>query len=81
VDIIHISDAKGHIAGLKETEHLPLGIGEIDFRGLFEEILRSKFHRPIVLETQETEINNAVNMAAGRKYLEMILADIHKRLR
>ena len=73
VDIIHLSDAKGSIASMR-TESLPLGEGEIDFKKLLEEILRVEFNGPIVLETNETDINNAVNMIAGRRYISEILA-------
>ena len=73
VDIIHLSDAKGSIAGPKGIEHLPLGEGEIDFKKLLEEIRRVGFNGPIVLETNETDMNNAVNMVAGRKYLSEML--------
>ncbi|HEY4675318.1 MAG TPA: sugar phosphate isomerase/epimerase family protein [Candidatus Bathyarchaeia archaeon] len=78
VEIVHVSDAKGYVAGLKETEHLPLGMGEIDFEGLFKEICASDFDGPIVLETQELDINNAINMAEGRRCIESILAKIVK---
>lgn len=73
VDIIHLSDAKGSIAGPKGIEHLPLGEGEIDFEGLFEEIYKTNFSVPLVLETYEADVNNAVNMVAGRKYLNEML--------
>jgi sugar phosphate isomerase/epimerase len=72
VDIIHLSDAKGSIASMR-TESLPLGEGEIDFKKLLEEILKVGFNGPIVLETNETDINNAINMIAGRRYLSEIL--------
>jgi sugar phosphate isomerase/epimerase len=75
VHIIHLSDAKGNIAELK-TEHLPLGEGEIDFVKLFREIVKARFDGPIVLETQEIDVHNALNMVAGRKYLNEILGKI-----
>jgi sugar phosphate isomerase/epimerase len=75
VHIVHLSDARGSIAELK-TEHLPLGEGEIDFVKLFREIVKAKFDGPIVLETQEIDVNNAVNMVASRKYLNEILRKI-----
>jgi sugar phosphate isomerase/epimerase len=74
VDIIHLSDVKGSIASMR-TESLPLGEGEIDFKKLLEEILRVGFNGPIVLETNETDMNNAVNMVAGRKYLSEMLGE------
>jgi len=78
VSIIHFSDARGSIAGLKESEHLPLQRGEIDFKALIEVVLECKFDGPIVLETQEEDIDNARNMAKGRKYLEALINSILK---
>jgi sugar phosphate isomerase/epimerase len=71
-DIIHLSDAKGNTASMR-TESLPLGEGEIDFKKLLEEILRVEFNGLILLETNETDMNNATNMVAGRKYLNEML--------
>ena len=76
VDIVHLSDAKGSIASLK-NDNLPLGAGEIDFEKLLREVVKAKFDGPIVLETQETDANNAVNMVAGREYLNIILRKVH----
>lgn len=72
VDIIHISDAKGSIAGLKESEHLPLKKGEIDFKALLEVIVKHKFTGPIVLETRPQ------SMVHDRMYLIMLLNSIMK---
>lgn len=73
VSIIHLSDATGSVAGFRETEHLPLQEGEIDFRLLLKAILEYGFNGPIVLETQEREINNAVNMLKGRRTLYSLM--------
>jgi sugar phosphate isomerase/epimerase len=73
VDIIHLSDTKGSVAGPKGIEHLPLGKGEIDFEGLFKEIYKTNLSVPLVLETDEANVNNAVNMVAGREYLNEML--------
>lgn len=73
VSIIHFSDAKGSIAGLKESEHLPLQQGEIDFKALVKVILECKFDGPVVLETQEEDIDDARNMVQGRKYLNALI--------
>lgn len=67
VDIIHFSDAKGSIAGLKENEHLPLRKGKIDFKALLEVIVKSTFSGPIVIETQPQSMVN------DRKYLNTLL--------
>jgi len=76
VSIIHFSDAKGSIAGLKESEHLPLQQGEIDFKALVEVILECKFDGPVVLETQEEDIGDALNMVQGRKYLNVLIDSV-----
>jgi len=70
VSIIHLSDAKGNVAGLREAEHLPLGDGEVDFKALLEAMHESKFGGPVVLETQEEDMNSALNAAQARRYLE-----------
>jgi len=70
VSIVHLSDAKGSTAGLKETEHLPLGNGEIGFEALLGAMCESKFAGPIVLETQEEDVNNALNAVQARKYVD-----------
>jgi len=70
VGIIHLSDAKGSIAGLREAEHLPLGDGEVDFKALLGTVFESKFEGPIVLETQEEDMNNALNAVRARRYLD-----------
>lgn len=75
VDIIHLSDAKGSVASIK-TDNLPLGEGEIDFKELFEELVKNRFDGAIVLETNETNMNNAVNMVAGRKHVNGILSSL-----
>jgi len=72
VRIVHISDAKGGVAGLRDAEHLPLGYGEIDFKTLVQAILRSKFNGPAVLETQEEDVNNALNAVRARRYLDKL---------
>jgi len=70
VSIVHLSDAIGSTAGLKETEHLPLGSGEVDFKALLRAMRDSKFTGPIVLETQEEDVNNALNAVRARKYVD-----------
>ena len=70
VSIVHLSDAKGSTAGLKETEHLPLGNGEVDFKALLRVMRESKFTGPVVLETQEEDVNNALNAVRARKYVD-----------
>lgn len=76
VSVIHFSDAKGSIAGLEESEHLPLQRGEIDFRALVEVILECKFEGPVVLETQEEDIGDARNMVQRRKYLNVLIDSV-----
>jgi len=77
-DLIHLSDAKGSMAG-KESDHLPLGQGEIDFRRVLKSILAKGFEGLLVLETGETDINNAVNMVKGRELLSHIVAELRPR--
>jgi len=72
VSIIHLSDAKGSIAGLKETEHLSLGNGEVDLKALFRAVLESKFGGPIVLEIQEKDTENALNAVRAKRYLDKL---------
>lgn len=72
VSIVHLSDAKGSTAGLKETEHLPLGSGEVDFKALLRAMRDSNFTGPIVLETQEEDVNNALNAVRARKYVDKL---------
>lgn len=75
VDITHLSDAKGSVASTK-TDNLSLGEGEIDFKELLEELVKNKLDCPIVLETNETNMSNAINMVAARKYVNGILSSL-----
>lgn len=72
VDLIHLSDAKGTIAN-KGTDNLPLGKGEIDFRKVLRPILVKGAKSPIVLEIDETDVNNAKNMVKSREFLLRII--------
>jgi len=78
VSIIHFSDAKGSIAGLEESEHLPFQQGEVDFKALVKVIHECKFEGPVVLETQEEDIDDARNMFQGRKYLNALIDSVTK---
>jgi len=73
VELMHLSDAKGAVAG-KGTDNLPLGKGEIDFRRVLQPILARGSRPPIVLEIDETDINNAENMVKAREFLSRIIA-------
>jgi len=42
-------------------------------RKSIEVILKCRFDVPIVLEIQEKEMDNAINMIQGKKYLEALL--------
>lgn len=75
VDLIHLSDAKGTIAG-KGTDNLPLGRGEIDFRRVLKFILVKGLRHPIVLEIDETDVNNAINMVRSREFLSHMIAGL-----
>jgi sugar phosphate isomerase/epimerase len=75
VEVVHLSDAKGSVGG-KGNEHLQLGKGEINFRKILGEILANGFFGPIVCETDETDTNDALNMARGRDYLLRLLSDL-----
>ena len=76
-DLIHLSDSKDTIAG-KGTDNLPLGEGEIDFRKVLKPILAKEFS-PIVLEMDESDVNNAINMVKSREFLSRIIADLRSR--
>ncbi len=78
VDLIHLSDAKGAIAG-KRTDNLPLGKGEIDFRRVLKSLLVKGLRHPIVLEIDETDVNNAINMVKGREFLSRMIAKLTPR--
>ncbi len=78
VDLIHLSDAKGAIAG-KRTDNLPLGKGEIDFRRVLKSLLIKGLRHPIVLEIDETDVNNAINMVKGREFLSRMIAKLTPR--
>jgi len=73
VSIIHLSDAKGNVAGLRQAEHLPLGNGDVDIKTLLGAVLESKFGGPIVLETQEEDMENASNAVQARRYLDELM--------
>jgi len=75
IDLVHLSDAKGVIAR-RDADNLPLGMGEIDFRKVLEPILVRKRRPPIVLETNEIDVNNAMNMVKAREFLSRIMAQI-----
>ena len=75
VGLIHLSDAKGTIAG-KGTDNLPLGKGEIDFRRVLKFILVKELRHPIVLEIDETDVNNAINMVKSREFLSHTIAGL-----
>jgi sugar phosphate isomerase/epimerase len=73
VDLIHISDTKGVIAG-KGTDNLPLGKGEINLKKVLSHILTNKPKCPLVLEIDERDVNNAINMARSKKFLLHIMS-------
>jgi len=75
VGLIHLSDAKGTIAG-KGTDNLPLGKGEIDFRRVLAPILLNGLRSPIVLEIDETDVNDAKNMVESRRFLSRIITEL-----
>lgn len=75
VDLIHLSDAKGTIAG-KGTDNLPLGKGKIDFRKVLKFILVKGLRHPIVLEIDETDVNDAINMVKSREFLSRMIAGL-----
>jgi len=77
IDLIHLSDAKGTIAG-KGTDNVPLGQGEIDFQKMLKLILNKGLRSPTVLEIDETDVNNAINMAKGREFLSRIIAELRQ---
>lgn len=78
IDLIHLSDSKGTIAG-KGTDNLPLGKGEIDFRRALEPILVKGLRSPIVLEIDEIDVNNAINMVESREFLSRIIARLRQQ--
>lgn len=47
-------------------------------RKSIEVILKCRFDVPIVLEIQEKEMDNAINMIQGKKYLEALLNSIQR---
>ena len=78
IDLIHLSDSKGTIAG-KGTDNLPLGKGEIDFRRMLKLILVKGLRSPIVLEIDEIDVNNAINMVESREFLSRIIAELRQQ--
>ena len=78
VDLIHLSDAKGIIAG-KGSDNLPLGEGEIDFRRVLRFLSVKRFRHPVVLEIDEIDVNNAVNMVRSREFLLRMVAGLGLR--
>jgi len=77
IDLIHLSDSKGTIAG-KGTDNLPLGEGEIDFQKLLKLILTKGLRSPTVLEIDETDVNNAINMAKSKRFLSRLIAELRQ---
>lgn len=75
VGLIHLSDAKGTIAS-KGTDNLPLGKGEIDFRRVLKQVLLKGLRSPIVLEIDETDVDDAKNMVKSRKILSRIITEL-----
>lgn len=74
VDIVHISDAVGSLGGLAETEHLPIGSGEINFKELLKVILDKGYEGPIVVEPREQNNNKATHMMKDKECLLEIIS-------